>query len=208
MPPELLAALAQYGKGFSGGLNQFLGGMFGNTGKPYEKAMGEWDKYLGQGINTQNPFYGAGVGAIPKYQNWADSMKDPSGFINNLMGQYQESPWAKYQQKQATRAATNFGSGTGLTGSTPLMQQAQENAANISSGDMKDWLSKVLGINTEYGAAEKGLMGQGQESANAITEMLKHFGDLMGEGAWNKERGKQIDNSNLWSGLLHMFMGG
>jgi len=57
------------------------------------------------------------------------------------------------------RAANNIGSATGMTGSTPMMQQAQQNAQNISSGDMQNWLSQVLGINNQYGQGEAGLMG-------------------------------------------------
>jgi hypothetical protein len=198
---------AQMAENFKGGANQFASGLFGDSGAPYEKAMGEWQKYMNQGRDVQNPFYQGGVDAIPKYQEWANGMKDPSDFINKLMGQYKESPWAKFQQKQGIRAANAFGSANGLSGSTPLMNQAQQNAENISSQDMQNWLKQVLGINTEYGGAQNNMMKGGQNSADQMSRMLAEFGKMMGEGAWGKERGENMDTANMWSGLLHMFMG-
>ena len=99
------------------------------------------------------------------------------------MGQYQQSPWARYQQQQAMRMANNMGSATGLTGSTPLQLQAQQNAANISSQDMNNWLQNVLGINTQYGQGQQNLMAGGQGAANALTSLYGDMGERMGAGA-------------------------
>lgn len=184
-----------------GGLSSLFSGLFGNSGAPYESAMEQYDKYLKQAKDVQNPFYNAGKGAIPDYQNWLKGMQNPSGFINNLMGQYQESPFAKYQQQQGLRTAQNLGSATGLTGSTPLQLQAQQNSQNISSADMQDWLGRVLGINTEYGAGQKSLVNTGQGSANALTDLLSNYGKSMGELAYGKEAGRQQDQSNIFGGL-------
>lgn len=181
---------------FTGGLGSLLGGMFGNSGAPYGAAMDQYTKYLNQAKQTQNPFYQAGTAAIPQYQGWLDTMKNPSGFINTLMNQYQESPWAKYQQQQAVRAAQNLGSASGLTGSTALQQQAQQNAANISSADMQNWLQNVLGINTQFGAGTGNLVGAGQASANALTNLLGEYGKMFGEQAYNKEA---AENNDFWN---------
>lgn len=191
---------------FSSGLGGILGGLFGNSGEPYNKAMDQYGQFINQGKATENPFYSAGTGAIPQYQQWLKGMQDPSSFINNLMGKYQESPWAKYQQQQAVRSAQNMGSQSGLTGSTPMTQFAEQNAQNISSQDMNQWLQNVLGINKQYGAGQEGLIGNGQNSANSILQMLSHFGDLMGEGAYGKEAGENQDKSNLWGGLINAGM--
>lgn len=191
----------------SGGLSQFFGGLFGDSGEPYEDAMDQWQQYLNQGQYIQSPFYQAGVGAIPEYQGWANSMKDPSDFINKLMSKYQESPWARYQQQEGIRAGNAFGSANGLSGSTPLLKQMQQNAQNISSKDMGDWLQRVLGINSRYGEAEGNLMRGGQMSADAITQMLQKFGELMGEGAYGKKAGENQDQSNIFGGILKMLLG-
>ncbi len=200
-----MAAMSQAGGGFKSGLSQFLGGLFGDSGAPYDKAMGEWQKYLGQGKDLMNPFYQAGTGAIPQYQEWLQGMKDPSAFINKIMGQYQESPFAKYQQQQSMRAGQNAGSASGLTGSTPMMQQMQQNASNISGQDMNTWLQNVLGVNTQYGAGQGNLMSGGQNAMNTFMQMLSEYGSLMGGGAFGKEQGRQQDRQNMIGGFLNMF---
>ena len=116
MDPRLL----QMGSQAQGGLGQLFGGLFGNSGAPFSDAMKQFQNYYGQAQGYQNPFYQAGTGAIPQYQEWLQGMQNPSGFINNLMSKYQESPFAKFQQQQGVRTAQNMGSASGLTGSTPL----------------------------------------------------------------------------------------
>ena len=77
------------------------------------------------------------------YQDWLQTQKDPSKFINDQMANYQESPYAHYLQQQSMRAGQNAASASGLSGSTPLMQQMQQNSGQIASGDMNQWLQNV-----------------------------------------------------------------
>lgn len=208
MPPELFSGLAGMfggGGGGGGGLAQLFGGLFGDSGKPYEDAMGQFKKYFGQAQNAQNPFYQAGTGAIPQYQDWLGKMKDPSKFINDTMGQYKESPWAKFQTQQGTRAANNAGSASGLIGSTPLGQANADYAQNISSQDMQSWLGNVLGINNQYGQGQNNLMQGGQQSANQISNLLSQLGQLMGQGAYGQRAGENQDRNNIFGGIGKLF---
>lgn len=185
-----------------GGLGQFLGGMFGNSGAPYEDAMKQYQRYANQAAQYQNPFFEAGKGAIPQFQDWLGGMKDPSGFINKLMGGYQESPYAHNMQQDAMRAAQNMGSASGLTGSTPLMQFAGQQAGNIASGDMNQWLGRVLGINSQYGQGLGSMMGMGQGAANALSGIYSNLGNQMAEGAYGRRAGQQSDMWNMIGGGL------
>jgi len=195
----------QGGGGFSSGLAGLLGGMFGNSGAPYEDAMKQYQEWANKAQGVQNPFLNAGTGAIGNYQHWLQGMQDPTKFMNNMMGQYQESPWAKFQQQQGMRAANNVGSASGMTGSTPLMQQAQQNAQNISSGDMNNWLQNVLGVNTQYGQGQQNLMGMGQNAANALMGMYQNMGQQMGDAAYGQRAGQNQDFWNMISGGAKMF---
>ena len=176
-----------------------------SSGSPYNAAMNQFSQFTNKAENAQNPFLQAGQGAIPGYQNWLNSMQDPSAFINNLMGNYQESPWAQYQQQQSVRAGTNAASASGLTGSTPFAQQLQQNASNISSQDMNQWLQNVLGINTQYGQGQEYLSGLGANAANQLSKTYNQLGSNMAEAAYGKEAGKQQNSSNLISGILGLF---
>lgn len=194
------------GNNFSGGLAQFLNGMFGNSGAPYEDAMKEMQKYFQMSQGYQNPFLQAGTNAIPQYQSWLGQMQDPSKFINNQMNNYQASPWSQFMQNQAMRAGQNAGSASGMTGSTPLMMQMQQNAGNIASGDMQNWLGNVLGINQQYGAGLNNMMGYGQHSADIMSQLAQMMGGQMGAGAFGQKQGENQDWSNTMGGLINMFL--
>ena len=187
---------------FGSGLGGFLGGMFGDSGAPYEAAQQQYQQYGNKAQEAQNPFYNAGTSAIPQFQDWLKGMQDPSGFINHLMGQYQESPWAKYQQQQGVRNGTNAASASGLIGSSPFAQQLQQNSQNISSQDMNQWLNHVLGINTQFGAGQQGLVGTGQTAANSLTDMYGKQAEGNANLAYNQKAGENQDFWNMLGGGL------
>ena len=187
---------------FGGGLGQLLGGLFGNTDKAYNAANKQYMNWANKSQQAQQPWLNAGQQAIPDYQRWLQRQQNPSGFINNLMGQYNESPYAKYQQQQSLNAGQNAASASGLMGSTPLMQQLQQNAQNISSQDQNQWLQHVLGINTQYGAGQHNLINNGQNSANALTNMYGDMGRQMGENDYNKAASRENNKWNTIGGGL------
>ena len=189
---------------FGSGLGGFLGGLFGDSGKPYDKAMEQYQKYMQMGQGVQQPYLDAGKGAIGDYQKWLEGQKDPTKFINGLMGDYQESPYAHMLQQQAMNAGNNSASASGMMGSSALMQQQMQNAGQIASGDMNSWLQNVLGINTQYGQGQKGLIDTGQGSANALTNMYENMGNKMGDAAYGKEAGKKNGFWNTIGGGLSM----
>jgi len=186
---------------FGSGLGGLLGGMFGNSGKPYDKAMEEYQKYMQMGQGVQQPYLDAGKEGLGNYQEWLKGQKDPGGFINNLMGQYQQSPYNSYLQGQAQNAGINAGSANGTMGSSALMQQMQQNAGNISQQGMDSWLQNALGINSQYGQGQQNLMQGGQGAANSLMNMYSNMGNKMGDAAYGKEAGKQNDWWNMLGGV-------
>jgi hypothetical protein len=191
-------------QGMMSGAGGFLGGLFGDSGKSYDKAMEQYQKYMQMGQGVQQPYLDAGKEGLGNYQEWLKGQKDPSGFINNLMGNYQESPYAHMLQQQAMNAGNNSASASGMMGSSALMQQQQQNAGQIASGDMNSWLQNVLGINSQYGQGEDNLMKGGQGAANSLTDMYNKMGHQMGEAAYGKEAGKKNDFWNTIGGGLSM----
>jgi hypothetical protein len=189
-------------------LGSTIGGLFGNGGDPYKDAMKQYTKYSNKAAGYQNPFYESGKNSIPQYEQWLQGMSNPSEFINNLMGGYSESPFAKYQQEQSMRAAQNMGSANGLSGSTPLMLQAQENSQNISSKDQNQWLQNVLGANTEYGQGLNTNINRGQGAANNLSNIFSNLGNEMGGAAYGKGIANQSQFSDLISGLLGLTAAG
>ena len=194
---------------FTGGLSGLFGGLFGNTNKPYDDEMKQYRDWVTKAQGTQQPYIDAGTGALGNYQSWLDSQKDPSKFINDQMGNYQESAHARNLQQQSMNAGQNAASASGLMGSTPLMQQLQQNAGNISSQDQNQWLQNVLGINTQYGQGQQNLINGGQNSANTLTGLYNDMGGRMGQASYNKGAAHE---QNKWNtigsgiGILGSFL--
>ena len=185
-------------QGMLGGLGGILGGLFGNSGKGYDKAMEQYQQWADKAQGTQQPFLNAGTGAIGDYQKWLQGQQDPSKFINEQMKNYSASPYAQNMQQQAMNAGNNFASANGLMGSTPMAQQMQQNAGNIASADQNQWLQNVLGINTQYGQGQNNLMQGGQNAANQLTNLYGQTGKEMGDAAYGKEKSKSND---FWGAL-------
>lgn len=203
-PRSDIQAFSDAHNNFTGDIGNFFSSVFSHPDRPYQKASDTLTQYLPQAQSYLNPFVQAGQGAIPQFQQWLKSMQDPSEFINNLMGKYKESPFAKYQQQQGVRAAQNLGSASGLTGSTPLTQFAEQNAENISSQDMQNWLERVLGINSQYGGGEFGLMGQGEEAGNALTQLMQNFMNNQANLKYGSEAAKEGKRGNIFQSIANL----
>jgi hypothetical protein len=204
---DIWSELLKAGQGQSQGFWGLLQGLFNNNKNPYSEGFNATKPYFNSAVGYQNPFVQQGQEANTKYNSWLDSMQDPSKFINNLMGGYQESPWAKVLQQNANRAGTNEASASGLTGSTPFAQQLQQNATQISSADMQNWLSNVLGINTQYGAGENSQVERGQHASDILSQLFSNQGDLAGGSAaaganWNNQQ-----ENGIWSNISKIFGG-
>lgn len=197
----------QGNQNFGSGLGQFISG-FSNTGAPYQAAGNEYKNYFNQGINTQNPFYQAGTRAIPNYENALAKYQHPDEFINKLMNNYQMSPFAKFLQQQADRYNTNKASAEGTIGSTPYQQAGEQYAHDISSEDMNNWLSQVLGVNNQYLQGQQNLIGSGQNSANQMTAGYQQAAPFLGGARYGERAGRNIDFGNIIGGGARMFENG
>lgn len=185
----------------------FLQGMFGHSGRPYEKAANTYRDNFNQAPSYQEPYNEAGQIAMPQFQQWLQKMKDPSGFVNSLMKGYNQSPWAKFETDQAQRFNTNQASASGLIGSTPYQQAGEQYAHDISSQDMQSWLQNVLGVNTQYGSGQQSLVNGGQHSSDILSQLFSHFAENMGQAKYGEEAGKQGDQNSIWAGITKLFGG-
>lgn len=183
-------------------------GLFRSNERPYEDAQGMYRRYADAATNVQKPYQKFGQEGMAGYGDWINSQKDPSQFINNIMGQYQESPYAKYQTQQGSRAAQNQASASGLGGSTPLMHELSDRAQKTASADQQSWLNNVLGINTQYGQGMKDRVNIGQNSANQMSNLYNRQANDEADLAFGRSKGMMQDYDDFYSMLATMFMGG
>jgi len=191
-------------KNFLSGLGSFLGGVGINSGAPFSAAQAAYEKWAQMGGNAEQPYMEAGQEAIPEYEEWAHSMADPEEFTNQMMDAYQESPYAKFMQQQAVRSAQNAGSQYGMVGSSPYDFQVEQNAENISSQDLQNWMNHVMSLNRQYGGAEYNLMRGGQGSANQLLNLYGREAGAMGETAAGESAGQNANTASTIGGIAQM----
>lgn len=168
----------------------------GNEG-PYEQAQEQYGQYMGQAAGQMRPYAEFGQRGMPQYESWLGGMQDPSKFINSLMGGYQESPYAKYLQQQGMQGASNAASASGLLGSSPFMRESARVSEQIASGDLENWLSKVLGINTEYGQGLQNQISTGSGAASNLSNLYSDQASGSAELSFGRGMGRQADLQNI-----------
>lgn len=193
---------------FLNGLPQILGGLFGNSDRPYQKAQDSFNQYNQQAQNQFEPYSQAGQRGLNKYQNFLSQYKNPQDFLSKIMSGYNESPGARYQQQMGTHAATNAFSAAGLTGSTPFAQFLDQQSQGIASQDMQQYLKNILGIGDTYLGGQQHLMDQGFNANSHISSLLGNAANTNSGLEYGQQAGKQQDLFNLLGGLFNSFGGG
>lgn len=189
--------------GGASGLGSIFGGLFGKD--PYKNAMKEYERGANTAASYQNPFYNAGTGALGEFQNYLKGMKDPSEFLNNLMKDYHESEFTKNLKNASERSGVNAASASGLIGSTPFLKQQQKNAAEIESSGMNDWLSKALGLNTQYGGGLEKLMGMGENAGNKLSDIFSQLAENKAGTSYGSDMARNKQMQDFFSGLMSLF---
>lgn len=197
----------QSGRNSVQGFMGLLQHMFSNNKSPYGEGFDATKPYFDEAKNQQNPFAQQGKEAGGQYQDWLQGQKDPSEFINKIMGGYQESPWAKYQQQNSVRAGQNAASASGLSGSTPFAQQLQQNASGITSEDQNKYVGNALGVNTQYGQGLNNEMGYGQHANDIISQLISNQGNMAGGAAYGDQAYKNQNSDAMWANIAKMFGG-
>jgi len=115
-----------------------------------QQSLSPYTQNAGQDFDWgRNTLYGmmGKYGQLPDYhKKFYDYMNlSPVDMLNHVMGQYEESPMAQYQQQFATSAADNQMNAQGMGGSANQELIDSEIGNIIGSQDMQQFLSNVLG---------------------------------------------------------------
>lgn len=155
----------------------------GGQAKAYEHLAGQIREGMGarregveRGEQAYQPYAQAGQGALGQFQQTLGQGADPQGLINQILGGYQESPYAKFQTQRGLQAREHAAAASGMLGSGEQQQGAQEFAQQVSSKDMQDYLDRVLGLRSQYLSGLGGLESQGFQSARDIGGMRAGLG--------------------------------
>lgn len=117
----------------------------GGSQNGYNDAM-KYENQIPGLWNQMNPWMNAGKNAMPGYMNTLGSLtNDPSGYMNNIMKNYYQSPMYNAQMSAATNAADQAGAASGNLGTVSQMQAAEQAAGNVASQNQNNYMNQVMG---------------------------------------------------------------
>jgi|SRR5271154_4192488 len=197
--------------GAGGAINNISGGASGmKGGKDASNIMNQgidWAKNaFNQGVGGLTPYNQAGQGAISDLQKYLQQFKDPTGYINGIMKNWQMSPQAQLQLQQGTKSANQASAASGMSGSGAAQKALMNYGQQVTNADQQQYLNNIMGINQNYAGGLNSLAGIG---LNAGGDILN--GDISQSG--NMERmmsdkgtaktGEDAGKGNVANGVMN-----
>jgi len=161
-----------------------FGGLFGGGSNPYDSEIDTYNKFPGHAM----PYMHNGEWASGAYRGAISNFLKNDGvdYENNVMSQYQESPWAKYQTGELTNAANKAAAAGGYAG-TPQEQEALAGKLQgLISQDQQKFYNNAKQP-YEFGTQQAGNQaGQGLQANSQYWNYLKALAQAqMGQQGWN-----------------------
>lgn len=162
-------------------------------------GMGQPSQYLDKAGQYFKPYYAAGTAELPGYMHTLNQLtRHPTGFEDQVMGQYQMSPHAQYQTQLLNQTMANQAAAGGQVG-TPNEQIALANQTQgIVSKDQQQYYNNALAPFQMGLSGEQYLTGMGMKagagmagqkdlaatlSAKEREAEMGMFGSIAGAGA-------------------------
>jgi hypothetical protein len=135
---------------------------------------------FGEAKEFLSPFQLAGKTAIPELQALEGKMADPVAAINQIMQQFQMSPYQKNVQNQAINAVQSQLAAQGLIGSGLQRGEIERTAGQVAGGFGQQFLQNVLGEQARRAQILENLFGTGASAASALAGGALGFGKEIG----------------------------
>lgn len=151
-----------------------------------------FDPYIAQGQQAYQDMYGP----------LADMTKDPSKFLESLLGNYEPSKSYQLKKDEALRAAGNTAAAGGMRGSMQDIEKESRLTDALLGDDMQQWLNNVLGIQKTGLAGEQGFYNTGFDASQKLEGDLMNTLGQQGNLAYQQQAEKNKRFSDLLSSIL------
>lgn len=159
----ILGPLANLFGGIAGGGDIQAG--FGDIEKQLQAGIGTQQQFLQQALGQLSPFRTAGVTGIQGALSALQQEGDPTGFVNQILSQFQQSPAQKAGIQSGLTAVQNRLQAQGL-GQSGAEQKSLEQFAQQQTGQQQQqFLQNVLGLQQQRISGLSGLGGMGLQAA-------------------------------------------
>jgi len=186
----------------------FLGDIFGNSGNPYNKAMGYYNQVPGMLEKYFNPYINQGRQDMGELHGQIMGLlNNPDALMNKFGKGYQQSPGYQFQVNQATKAANQAAAAGGMAGSPAEQMGLAKNVNGLANQDYNQYLNHALGL---YGQGFNGLshmndMGfqAAQGLSGDLASNLMNEGNLAAEGRQYQDQHEGGLFSSILQGLMN-----
>lgn len=155
-------------------------------------------KYLNQIPGTITPYYqpyiNAGQGAMGDLQaQYKQLLSNPTAIMNQIGGQFKESPGYQYNVNQATIGANNAAAASGMAGSPAEQAGLAGTISGLASQDYNNFMNQGLGLYGQGLGVAGNINQMGYNASNSLATDLAQ--NLMSQAS-NAYSGAQYDNQN------------
>ena len=134
----------------------------------YQNAINSLPGWADKAAGYLNPYNQYGQQALNKYNDFLSSLKEK---MADFQKNYQESPQAKFEAKEALDASNNAAAGAGLLGGTGNRMEDESIAQNIAARDYEQQFQNEMGINKMIGSGLSEEIGRGMGAASDLASI-------------------------------------
>lgn len=172
------------------------------------QGLSQLQNYGQQGAGYLSPFRDAGLGQLGNLQKAIGGMMNPTQYYGDIMSHYQQSPAAQRQHEMGLNDAMSAASASGMTGSSDLLRQVNEQSQNITNQDMQKYFGNIMGINNEELGLSQGLYNTGFGASGSMAELMGNLGKAIAQMYGNIGKARQAGDEASTGGLANWLQGG
>lgn len=149
-----------------------------------------------------NPYIESGGDAYNTMNPILDQMtKDPAAFLDAMMKNYEPSKGYQMKLDQMKKAAGNTAAAGGMRGSLGDISNEAKLTDMLMGEDMQQWLQNVFGIQGRGLSGESHIFDTGYDASKSLAGDLSNILGTQGQLAFQRQRDKDKQSSDLWSGI-------
>lgn len=126
-------------------------------------------------------------------------MDDPTGFINKIMENYQNSEGYKFQKDQLTKEMGNTAAAGGIAGTNYDQMNQAAGVQGLLSKDMQQFLTNVLGRYDKGLEGEEGIATRGYDASGKLTDILGGALNQQGGLAFQDVQQNNKNRNAIWN---------
>lgn len=116
-------------------------------------------------------------------QEYGAMNRDPTGFMNRVMQQYQPSQELNFQRQQALDAASNDAAAQGRRGGTMDLRNQANIYNSLTSSHMQNWMNNVMGAQNRGLAGQENFRNIGYQASRGLGGDLANVAGTMAQNA-------------------------